>query len=99
VGWRKIRREDIRRGVIVRITRLSDTCYNGATIVGVDGEIAYLSRPYIYAHEHFDSTKGGLTGVETFSVFLDSMCREGTDIEVYESEHYSNKGEVRSMLT
>lgn len=105
--WRKIRKEDIRRGIIIRLGNMTDTCFNGATIIGVEekhdigGKYSevWIARPYVYAHEHFDSSSGGLTGVEVFSIHSDSMCRTDTDIEVYESQHYSNIGELRSMLT
>jgi hypothetical protein len=107
MGWRKIRKEDVRRGITVRITGMTDTAYSGATITGVEesGDVCgkttlvHLSRPMVYAHEHFDTYKGGLIGCENFTIYLSHMCNENTDIEVYESDHYSNKGELRSMMT
>lgn len=41
-----------------------------------------IARPYVYAHQNFDS-KSGLIGVENFSMTLDRMCGPDTDVQVY----------------
>ena len=61
--WRKIRQEDIQRGVCIRMTYMKDTPYNGATIMGIEehrftgshgpiaSKTADLARPMAYAHD------------------------------------------------
>lgn len=97
--WRKIRQADCQRGVLVRLTNMSDAIYNGATIIAVttvgntvpSTEIT-LARPYAYAHEHFDS-KQPLIGCEVFSLSI----KDGTftDLEVYQARD----GKLRMMST
>jgi hypothetical protein len=64
---RLIREEEIVRGVIGRLTGMG--IYSAVTITMIrDGEV-YLSRPFVYAHEHFDS-RNGLMGCENFSMSI-----------------------------
>lgn len=109
MGWRKIKKEDVKRGVLVRHSSMNDF-FNDAVIVRVEkidrkgtstdwsNIIIHLARPYAVANENFDCITPFLT-CENYCVYLDSMCSEKTVYEVYESEHYSNRGEVRSMVT
>lgn len=39
-GWRKLKVEDCKTGVLVRIGNMTDTCYNGATILRVEARTA-----------------------------------------------------------
>lgn len=94
MGWRKITKEDVRRGVLIRMTGIVDTPYNGATIVGVIDTMVWVSRPYVYAHEPFDA-KSGLMGAENFPISIEIMCQNNTDTEVYEGVD----GLLRTMLT
>lgn len=79
MAYRKIRQEDIRRGTVVRFVNMGGL-YNAGTIVSVrDGEI-YVARPFVYAHEHFDS-RNGLIGCEHFSISI-QRALEGVSLEV-----------------
>jgi hypothetical protein len=85
MGWRKITKADIRRGVAINLDR-DGSPFWAATIVGIEGDTVNVSRPYVYAHEGFNS-KSGLIGVENFSMTLDRMCDNTSTIQVYQSSH------------
>ena len=92
--WRKITKADIKHGTVIRITAMSDTAYNGATIIAVRCNDVRLARPMAYAHElHYDA-RSPLLYCEVFEMTVERMCKEDTDIEVWESP----KG-VLTMLT
>jgi hypothetical protein len=99
VGFRKMMYEDCERGVVVRITGMSDEFYNAATVIGLREPIRHeeshiiliLARPYAYAAEHWDS-KQPLMGCEVFDCCFNP---ESTDLEVY----VNSKGELRTMKT
>jgi hypothetical protein len=57
--------------------------------------VVHVSRPMAYAHEHWDSRKGGMISVENFEIVKDRMIAPNTDIEVYED----SDGSVHTMLT
>jgi hypothetical protein len=91
MGWRKIKFQDVERGVIVRIGKLmEDGSYCMATIVKVDPQdaprrAAWLARPMAYAQAEFDM-KSGMLFCETFCVFIDSLVSPFTDVEVFEGQ-------------
>lgn len=99
MGWRKIQKEDIKRGTIIRLKSLDrDGGYSTATIISVNEQIpsyqhVKVSRPYVYAHKDFD-TKDPLVGAETFAIGITRMLAEESDVEVFEG-----RDGVRSMTT
>jgi len=92
--WRKIKIDDIKRGTVIRITAMSDTAYNGATIIAINGNDVRLARPMAYAHDHFDS-RSPMLSCEVFEMTAERMCKENTDIEVWEC----GNGAVDTMTT
>ena len=99
MGWRKIQKEDIKRGTVIRMGNLmNDGSYCMATIVAVrENEPIWnyvkVARPYVYAHEHFDSNSG-LIGSEVFDIGMDKLLNPSTDVEVFQG-----RDEVRSLVT
>lgn len=97
--WRKIEKKDIINGAMIRLSRMYDG-FNIATIVGVfekENEV-WIARPYVYAHQNFDS-KSGLIGVENFSMTLDRMCGPDTDVQVYQEVGWNGPRPIRTLLT
>ena len=92
--WRKIKIDDIKRGTVIRITAMSDTAYNGATIIAINGNDVRLARPMAYAHDNFDS-RSPMLSCEVFEMTAERMCKENTDIEVWDSPVLG----VRTMTT
>jgi len=104
--WRKIKKDDIKRGTVIRITGMSDTAYNGATIIAVSDNYTHngartsphedvrIARPMAYAHDHFDS-RSPMLSCEVFEMTVERMCKENTDIEVWEC----GNGAVDTMTT
>lgn len=96
--------EDCRTGVLVRIGNMTDTCYNGATILKVEvtnmvevgtsvpSRFITVARPFAYASKDFDS-KQPLMGCEVFDIYMSFGQFQRTDMEVYEGRD----GELRSM--
>jgi hypothetical protein len=74
-GWHPITKEDIKLGVMVRISGLDDT-FNTATIISTTGMLdkRYLSfkiaRPYAYANAEWSSNQPML-GCEVIDYSLD----------------------------
>jgi hypothetical protein len=104
MGWRKIQKEDIRRGVVIRMNILmSDGAYSMATIIALhynkghlpDSGISSVSvvRPMCWAHEHFDSRVGLLSG-ESFNMSVDSLLSPTSDVEVFQG-----RDSIRDLLT
>lgn len=104
MAWRKIQKEDIKRGTVIRLTKLQDDgSYNMATIIAEhyvkdglpDSGIASVKvcRPMCWAHEHFNSTNGMLSG-ETFEISVERMLSPNSDVEVFQG-----RDEVRSLAT
>lgn len=89
MAWRKIQREDIERGVIIRLKKLEDDgAYSVATIVAtaLDGPLykhIKVSRPMALAHEHFDSNTG-LLQQEVFTIGLTNLLAADSDVEVFQ---------------
>jgi hypothetical protein len=96
--WRKVRKEDVKRGLMIRITGMKDTAFNGAVVLGTfevksewadrvagfpDYTFVRIARPMAYASAHWDSKQPNLH-CEVFEMDFDRMCAEDTDIEVYE---------------
>jgi hypothetical protein len=87
MGWRKIQKDDIKRGVMVRLGfMLVDCAFSGATIIAIQEEgtitYAYLARPYAIAHENYNS-KQPLMGCEVIAIDINSPSWER--VEVYEN--------------
>jgi len=77
MAFRPIKKDELVRGSVCRLANLGGA-YDACTIVMVrDGEV-HVARPFVYAHQHFDS-KSGLIGVENFSM---SEERALTSLEV-----------------
>jgi hypothetical protein len=100
MAWRKIQVEDIKRGTVIRMSRLeADGGYCMATIIAIhaDAKEAYphvkVARPYAYAHEHFNA-KEPLMGAEVFAIGIQRMLEAGSDVEVFQG-----RDAVRSMVT
>ena len=89
MGWRKIQREDIERGVIIRLKKMEeDGAYALATIIAtaLDGPLykhIKVSRPMALAHEHFDSNTG-LLQQEVFTIGLTNLLAVDSDVEVFQ---------------
>lgn len=94
MSWRKIQKEDIKRGTLIRMTKLADDgSYNMATIIaehyvqdglpdsGIKGVV--VGRPMCWAHEHFNS-RNGMVSCETFEMTVEGMLAEGSDVEVFQ---------------
>ncbi len=99
MAWRKIQREDIRRGVIIRLKKMEeDGAYALATIVAtsLDGPLykhIKVSRPMALAHEHFDSNTG-LLQQEVFTIGLTDLLKDNSDVEVFQG-----RDGLRAMTT
>ncbi len=97
MAWRKIEREDVKLGTIIRMTRLDDG-YGTATICSLQiDDKSYphilVARPYAYAHKDFN-TKQPLVGVEVFPIGYESLFAEHSDVEVCQG-----RDNVRNMST
>ena len=104
MAWRKIQKDDIKRGTIVRMSRLEDDgSYNMATIIAEhyikDGlpdsgiKSVVVGRPMCWAHEHFNS-RSGMVSVETFEITVDGLLSDGSDVQVFQG-----RDEVRNLKT
>lgn len=98
-AWRKIEKEDIKRGTIIRMTKMmNDGAYHMATIIctrEAEGTHPYphvmVSRPYAYANLDYDS-KSPLLGTEVFAYGINKMLGADSDVEVFQG-----RDEIRSM--
>ena len=79
--WQKITKADVVRGRIIRLDSM-DGAYNMATILSVKEDEVTIARPMAYASEHYDMKQPYLYS-EVFSIRLEKMCAENTDIHVY----------------
>lgn len=103
MSWRKIKREDLVRGTVIRLNRLmEDGAYCMATIiksynspVDVDDseKRVLVARPYAYAHEHFDA-RSPLLGSEVLEYTFERILNESSEVEVFQG-----KDEIRKMTT
>ncbi len=104
MSWRKIQKEDIKRGTVVRITTMmNDGAYHMATIIAEhyvkDGlpdsgiKSVTVCRPMCWAHEHFNAKSGMLSG-ESWEMEVERMLRPESDVEVFQG-----RDEVRSLAT
>lgn len=99
MSWRKIQREDIKRGTIIRFRKMmEDGAYCMATIIAtsLEGPLykhIKVSRPMALAHEHFESNTG-LLQQEVFSIGLTNLLSPDSDIEVFQG-----RDNIRSMAT
>lgn len=104
MAWRKVQKEDIKRGTVIRMTKLMDDgSFNMATIIAVhyvkeglpDSGPASVTvcRPMCWAHEHFNSRNGMLSG-ETFDISLDRLTNPDGDYEVFQG-----RDEIRNLAT
>jgi hypothetical protein len=90
MAWRKIRKEDIKNGAVIRMTRIcEDGAYGTATITSTRNmedktyPHVYVSRPMAYAQSCFDS-KQPLLYAEVMEYGIDRLLGEGSDVEVFE---------------
>jgi hypothetical protein len=90
MSWRKIQKEDIKRGTVIRMTKMIEGgSYGMATIICTREAEApgypnvKVARPYAYAHEHFD-TNQPLVGSEVFSIGMDRILDPKGDYEVFQ---------------
>lgn len=98
MSWRKIERDDIKRGTVLRMTKMeADGSYHMATIIGIHENEAYphvkVARPYVYAHEAFNA-KDPLMGAEVFAIGIERMLGPDSDVEVFQG-----RDAIRSMVT
>lgn len=99
MSWRKIQREDIKRGTIIRLKSIErDGGYGLATIIAtsLDGPLykhIKVSRPMALAHEHFDSNTG-LLQQEVFTIGLTNLLGPDSDVEVFQG-----RDNIRTMTT
>ena len=104
MAWRKVQKEDIKRGLVIRMTKLmNDGSFHMATVIAEkyvkDGlpdsgvSAVTVCRPMCWAHEHFNSRNGMLSG-ETFDISVDSLTNPDGDYEVFQG-----RDEVRSLAT
>lgn len=98
MGWRKIQKDDIKRGLVVRLGFMTDG-FCMTTIISIQEEPygggitwAYLARPYAYAHENFNS-KQPLLGCEVIPIDINSPSWERC--EVWEERD----SQLRTMVT
>ena len=63
MAWRKLKVEDLRLGLEVRLTYMKDTAFNGATVIALyktdlDGDSSVrLARPMAYADAEVNQTQ------------------------------------------
>ena len=100
MGWRKIVKEDIQRGTIIRLGNLMrDGSYCMATIIGINKindekyPCVMIARPYAYAHKDFDC-KHPMLSAEVFEISIESLLSPSSDVEVFEG-----RDSVRSLAT
>jgi hypothetical protein len=98
MSWRKIQAEDVKRGTVIRMTKMqADGAYHMATIIGIFENEPYphvkVARPYAYAHEHFNA-KDPLMGSEVFAIGIGRLLGPDSDVEVFQG-----RDAVRSMVT
>ena len=79
--WRNLKREDIKVGLAVKLTRMQDCVYNGATIMRIDGDYVTLARPMAYAH---NGSKSPLLYSEVFEISIPALT--DWEVQVWESE-------------
>ena len=99
-GWRKVTKEDLVRGVILRMESLDrDGSFSMFTIISVrqmedpSWPCVRVARPYAYAHEHFNSNDP-LLGCEVFGIGVKDLLRDNSDMEVFQG-----RDGVRKMIT
>ncbi len=78
MGWRVIRRDDIRLGLVVRFPGMEDTPYNGGTVIADSADSFKVARPMAYAHQ-FSS------GHPLLSCEVQNFHHDTKVLEVYES--------------
>lgn len=97
-GWRKIEKNDLTLGLVVKITRIEDG-YNIATVIAVgvrEGltDMVRIARPYAYAHEGRDSLQPML-GCEVYEISYDQLMGADSMYHVYEDK----RGNLRILDT
>ena len=100
MSWRNMKREDIKRGTIIRLGSIeNDGGYCMATIISEhsahDGSASYfvVARPYAYAANGYNS-KQPLMGCEVFDISVSSVLSPTSDVQVFQG-----RDSIRSMLT
>jgi hypothetical protein len=99
MSWRKILLSDIKRGTVIRMTKMeADGAYHMATIIAVHYEDpryphVKVARPYAYAHEEFNG-KDPLLGAEVFAIGIERLLATESDAEVFQG-----RDTIRSMVT
>ena len=94
--WRKLQREDIKLGLVVRYSN-GRNAFDDCVITAMDhahGEpTIWLARPYVYAREGL-STKSPLLGCEVFGVSEERACEETSDFKVLSEERHNGLGRL-----
>lgn len=92
--WRDCRKEDVKRGLMIRIGNMADTAFSGATVIAVDEDTGYVrvARPMAFANVDYNSRQPDIH-TEVFEMSIQRMCGANTDIEVY----VDRDGNVRTM--
>lgn len=89
MGWRKILKEDIVRGTVIRMTTMIESgSYGMATIIAVrDEDPNYkhimVARPYAYAAEHYNA-RSALLGAECYDISIERLLAPASDYEVFQ---------------
>lgn len=97
-GWRKIIRDDIERGTIIRMTRLQDDGgYSMATIIGIyeheENSYVEVARPYAYGRRDFNEERA-LLGAEVLPIAISKLLSKDSDVEVFQG-----RDDIRKMVT
>ena len=101
VGWRKITKEDVKRGVLIRMKSIIDDGGFGLALIiseskndslGYDWHHITIARPMCYANEHYGSRQPMLSA-EVFEVGVNML--DASEMEVFEG----NSGKLRSYTT
>ena len=87
IGWRKIIKDDIKRGTVIRLTAM-ESVYNVCTIIAVneykdDSSYVVVARPMAIAEGLFNS-KNPMLQAEVFEMTIDRMLSDTSDVEVYQ---------------
>jgi hypothetical protein len=100
MSWRKLQKDDIKRGTVIRMTKMIEGGGYGMATIICTREVEAptypnirVARPYAYAHEHFD-TNQPLLGSEVFSIGVDRLLAAGGDYEVFQM-----RDDIHSMKT
>jgi hypothetical protein len=90
MAWRKIQKEDIKRGAIIKIgSIIADGGYGLCTIISTREAEAktyphvMVARPQAFAHEHFDG-RTPMLHAEVFDLGISNLLNPNADYEVFQ---------------